>query len=270
MNNLALRIVTALIGVGAIIAATVLSPWAFAIVFALIMLLTLKEFYGLAKNSGNHPYEVWGLTFSLILYALIFCYFQLELSTKLFWLLPALFATVLIYPLQAIKKSHAINCTALSTFGVVYIAIPFSLLHSIGFLGGTYSYVLILGILFLQWANDTGAYFAGKTFGKRKLFERVSPNKTWEGSIGGFLLSLVIAYGFYELFGEIGLMEWLGLGAITAIFGTIGDLTESLFKRTLAIKDSGSILPGHGGFLDRFDGLLLSLPFTTAYLHLIL
>lgn len=81
---------------------------------------------------------------------------------------------------------------------------------------------------------------------------------------------MVIAYGFYELFGEIGLMEWLGLGAITAIFGTLGDLTESLFKRTLAIKDSGSILPGHGGFLDRFDGLLLSLPFTTAYLHLIL
>lgn len=270
MNNLSLRILTALFGVGAIIAATVLSPWSFAAVFALIMLLTLKEFYSLAKKAGRNPYEVWGLGFSFILYVLIFCYFQLATGTKIFWLMPALFATVFLYPLQAIKKSHAINCTAISTLGVVYVALPFSLIHSIGFLNGDYNYVLVLGILFLQWANDTGAYFMGKAIGKRKLFEKVSPNKTWEGSFGGLLLSLVIAFAFHELFGVLTLFEWLGLGIITAVFGTLGDLVESLFKRTLAIKDSGSILPGHGGFLDRFDGLLLSLPFTTAYLHLIL
>lgn len=270
MNNLALRAITGILGVGAIIAATVLSPWAFAAIFGIIMLLSLKEFYGLSKQAGRNPYEVWGLGFSLILFALVFCYFQLDLSTKLFWLLPALFATVFIYPLQSIKTTHALNCTAISVFGVSYIALPLSLIHSIGFLNGSYQYELILGILFLQWANDTGAYFAGRTFGRRKLFEKVSPNKTWEGSIGGLLLALVIAYCFYYFFGQLNLTEWLGLGAVTAVFGTIGDLVESLFKRTLAIKDSGSILPGHGGFLDRFDGLLLSLPFTTAYLHLIL
>lgn len=270
MNNLALRAITAIFGVGAIIAATVLSPWSFAFVFGLIMLLSLMEFYNLAKKSGRRPFEVWGLGFALITYALFFCYFQLELSSKLFWLLPALFALVFIYPLQAIKTSHAISCTAITTMGVVYIALPLSLIHSIAFIGGYYQYELILGILFLQWANDTGAYFTGKAIGKRKLFEAVSPKKTWEGSIGGLALSLIIAYIFFECFGILNLYEWIGLGIVTAIFGTLGDLAESLFKRTLAIKDSGSILPGHGGFLDRFDGLLLSLPFTTAYLHFIL
>lgn len=270
MNNLALRILTALFGVGVIIAATVISPWLFAVVFGLIMILTLKEFYGLAKRSGRSPYEVWGLGFGFTTYALFFSFFQFKLSTELFWLLPALFAIVFIYPLQAIKTSHAIYCLAITTLGVVYIALPFSLIHSIGFIKGEYDYVLILGILFLQWANDTGAYFAGKALGKRKLFEQVSPNKTWEGSIGGFILSLIISYAFYELFGTLNMYEWMGLAVITAVFGTLGDLVESLFKRTLAIKDSGSILPGHGGFLDRFDGLLLSLPFTTAYLHFIL
>jgi len=270
MNNLAQRAITAVFGVGAIIAATVLSPWSFAVVFGLIMLLTLKEFYSLAKKAGRRPFEVWGLGFSLITYTLFFCYFQLELSPRLFWLLPALFALVFIYPLQAIKTSHAINCTAITTMGVVYIALPISLIHSIGFASGEYQYELVLGILFLQWANDTGAYFTGRSIGKKKLFEAVSPKKTWEGTIGGFLFSLIIAYVFHQLFGILNIYEWMGLGAITAVFGTLGDLAESLFKRTLAIKDSGSILPGHGGFLDRFDGLLLSLPFTTAYLHFIL
>ena len=270
MNNLALRIVTALFGVAAIISAVIISPWSFAAVFAIIMLLSLKEFYGLAKASGPNPYEVWGLGFSLILFSMVFCYFQLDLSARLFWLLPALFATIFIYPLQSIKTSHAINSTAISALGVVYIALPLSLINSIAFLEGEFRFELVLGILFLQWANDTGAYFAGKSMGKRKLFEKVSPNKTWEGSIGGLILSLVIAFVFHEYFGMLNLYQWLGLGVITAVFGTLGDLVESLFKRTLAIKDSGSILPGHGGFLDRFDGLLLSLPFTTAYLHLIL
>lgn len=270
MNNLALRILTALIGVGAIIAATVLSPWAFAGVFVLIMLITLKEFYGLARQSGRRPYEVWGLGFSLITYVLFFCYFQLELSPELFWLLPALFAIVFIYPLQAMKTSHAISCLAITTLGVVYIAFPFALMHPIAFIGGEYQYELILGMLFLQWANDTGAYFVGKTIGKTKLFEKVSPKKTWEGTIGGFVFGLILAYAGFSIFGIMNLYEWLGLAAIIGVFGTIGDLAESLFKRTLAIKDSGRSLPGHGGFLDRFDGLLLSLPFTTAYLHFIL
>lgn len=270
MSNLALRALTALIGVAAIIASVVFSPFTSAAVFGIIMLITMKEFYGLARKAGSHPFEIWGLGFGVLLFTLIFSFFQFNLSTDLFWLLPALFAVVFIYPLQTIKKSHAIQCLAISILGVVYIALPFSMIHSISFIEGAYTYELILGILFLQWANDTGAYFVGKSIGTRKLFEKVSPKKTWEGTIGGFLFGLIIAYCFFTFFGILTLPEWIGLGIITAVFGTLGDLAESLFKRTLAIKDSGSILPGHGGFLDRFDGLLLSLPFSTAYLHFIL
>ncbi|HEY9117269.1 MAG TPA: phosphatidate cytidylyltransferase [Roseivirga sp.] len=270
MNNLALRAITGIVGVASIITAVIYSPYTSAAIFGLIMLATLKEFYGLARKVGSRPFEVWGLGFAIIFFALIFFYFQMSLSPNLFWLLPALFAIVFIYPLQTIEKSHAIQCLAISILGVMYIAVPFSMIHSIGFIEGAYAYELILGVLFLQWANDTGAYFVGKAIGKRKLFEKVSPKKTWEGTIGGFLFGLVFAYGFFHFFGVLTLFEWMGLGIITAVFGTLGDLAESLFKRTLAIKDSGSILPGHGGFLDRFDGLLLSLPFSAAYLHFIL
>ena len=132
MNNLALRIVTAIFGVAAIISAVILSPWSFAAVFAIIMLLSLKEFYGLAKATGRNPYEVWGLGFSLILFSLVFCYFEFDLSARLFWLLPALFAAVFIYPLQSIKTSHAINCTAISTLGVVCISLPITLINCKG------------------------------------------------------------------------------------------------------------------------------------------
>lgn len=270
MNNLLQRAITALVGVAIIITALVYSPYGFAAVFLMIMLLTLKEFYQLAKASGRSPYELWGIGFAFICFMMVFFSYQSDIDKGVFWFLPALFALVFIYPLQKLNNSHAIQCLGISILGVVYIALPFVLLSSIAFISGSYNYILILGILFLQWANDTGAYFAGKAFGKRKLFEKVSPNKTWEGTIGGFILSQVIAFAFHYWFGELLLWQWVVLAAIVSVFGSIGDLAESHFKRTLAIKDSGSSLPGHGGFLDRFDGLLLSIPFTVAYLHFIL
>lgn len=269
MSNLALRAVTALLGAALIISAIVFSSWTFALVIAAIMVLSLHEFYQLARQSGRSPFEFWGQGFAIMMFLLFYAYFQFELAERFFWLLPPFLSVAFIYPLYANNRSHAINCLAITLLGVVYIALPMSLFTAIAFLDGTYQFVFVVGILFLQWANDTGAYFVGKAIGKVKLFERVSPNKTWEGCIGGGLLALVFAFGFSQYFEVISVWAWLGLGAIVAIFGTLGDLTESLFKRTLAIKDSGKAIPGHGGFLDRFDGLLLSLPFTTAYLHFI-
>ena len=270
MNNLALRALTAILGAAIIVTAFVLSPYGFGAVCLGIMLLTLKEFYQLSKIAGRHPYELWAILFSSITFGLVFSIYELGVLPEVLWLLPALFALVFIYPLLRISVSQPIQNIGITTMGIVYIALPFILFCSIAFIQGYYNYVLVLGILFLQWSNDTGAYFAGKTMGKRKLFEAVSPKKTWEGAIGGFILSLIFAYGFYKIFGEIGLFEWLGLATIVSVFGSIGDLAESHFKRSLAIKDSGRSLPGHGGFLDRFDGLLLSLPFASTYLYLIL
>ncbi len=269
MSNLTTRIITALIGVSLMITGIVFSSWSFAAVFLIIALLSLKEFYGLARKSGSNPFEIWGIVFSAIIFVMVFLNQQGEITKDIFWVLPALFSTVFIYPLMRLEQSHAINCLAISILGVLYITLPFSLVFPIAYTSGVFDYEIIIGMLFTQWANDTGAYFAGKAIGKTKLFEKVSPNKTWEGAIGGLVLSIAISQVFCYFFGGLTYIEWAGLAIVVSTFGTIGDLVESLFKRTLAIKDSGSTIPGHGGFLDRFDGLLLALPFVLAYLTMI-
>lgn len=132
-----------------------------------------------------------------------------------------------------------------------------------------YSFQIILGFFILLWVNDTGAYLAGRFFGKHKLFERISPNKTWEGSIGGTLVTVAGAYILSIFFTNLNLTNWVVLSILVAVFGGLGDLAESMLKRSLGVKDSGKLLPGHGGVLDRIDGLLLSVPFVYSYLHLI-
>ena len=269
MSNLLQRIITALLGVGIILTAIVYSQHTFALAFGLIMLLTLEEFYKLAKSAGTAPFEKWGLFFALILFALSYGIHAGLIESKYLWLLPALLFVCFIFPLYTHRDQKPINCLAMTLFGVIYVALPFTLLITIGYLPGSYDFSLIIGLLLAQWASDTGAYIAGRTLGKTKLFESVSPNKTWEGTIGGGVLSLGILYGWSLYFDALNTVEWLGLALIVVVFGSLGDLIESLFKRSLAIKDSGSRLPGHGGFLDRFDGLIISIPFATAYLILI-
>ena len=269
MSNLLQRIITALLGVGLIIAAILYSQHTFALAFGLIMMLTLEEFYKLAKSAGNAPFSNWGLLFSLILFALSYANFAGLIESKYFWLLPALLFVCFIFPLYINRDKQPISCLAMTLFGVIYVAVPFTLLLKIGYASGSYDFSLIIGLLLAQWASDTGAYIAGRTIGKTKLFESVSPNKTWEGTIGGGVLALGILYGWAQYFDTLSTVEWLGLALIVVIFGSLGDLIESLFKRSMAIKDSGSSIPGHGGFLDRFDGLIISIPFATAYLVLI-
>ena len=269
MNNLALRVFAGVIGVTIIISAIVFSPWTFAGIFLLIALLTLREFYSLVKKSGTPPFQIWGLVFSANLFSLTFLYYQEEIDPKVFWIFPGLFALVFLYPLFQFIKGQGINSVAISSLGILYITIPFCLIVPLAFFYGKFSYDLILGILFAQWANDTGAYFVGKAFGKAKLFEKVSPNKTWEGAFGGLALSILVLLVFGNYSDIMNSAKWVGLGIVISIFGTLGDLVESLFKRSLNIKDSGSTIPGHGGFLDRFDGLILALPFALTYLILI-
>ena len=146
---------------------------------------------------------------------------------------------------------------------------PLSLLNVTAFITGKYNYELPLGILLILWASDTGAYFAGVNFGKTKLFERVSPKKSWEGSLGGTVLALTMAYGISHFFEVVTVWSWLVITVIIIIAGTYGDLVESMFKRSILIKDSGTTIPGHGGFLDRFDGLLLAVPFIIVYLEML-
>ena len=153
--------------------------------------------------------------------------------------------------------------------GITYVALPFSLINVIVFDGGDYAYEILLGLMLIIWSSDTGAYFAGTAFGKTKLFERISPKKSWEGSIGGTLFAVGFAYLTMIYFGQLSLFEWLTVAVIVVVAGTYGDLVESHFKRTMSIKDSGNIIPGHGGFLDRFDSLILTVPFIVIFLKLL-
>jgi phosphatidate cytidylyltransferase len=164
----------------------------------------------------------------------------------------------------------------------LYIALPFSLLNTLAFHAApqgfvAYDAVLPLSVFVFLWMNDTGAYLCGSLLGKHKLFPRISPGKSWEGSIGGGILVIAVAVLVWYLTDEyqlnqLGLtaVEWAGLGLTVVIFGTWGDLVESLFKRTIGIKDSGNILPGHGGMLDRFDSSLLAIPAAVVYLYTIM
>jgi phosphatidate cytidylyltransferase len=152
--------------------------------------------------------------------------------------------------------------------GIIYVAVPFALVNELIITSNGYRPRLMIGILLMLWGNDSGAYFAGKFLGKRKLFERISPKKTWEGFFGGLAVSLIVALVCSHFFDDLGAIQWLITAVIISVTGTLGDLVESLFKRSISIKDSGSIIPGHGGFLDRFDGLLLSMPFIVTFLKI--
>ena len=168
-----------------------------------------------------------------------------------------------------INDANPFTNIAFFFLGIIYVCVPLSLLNVASFITGEYNYQIPLGIFLILWASDTGAYFAGVNFGKTKLFERVSPKKSWEGSLGGTILALLMTFGVAHFFQSLELYSWLIIAAIIIIAGTYGDLVESMFKRSILIKDSGSTIPGHGGFLDRFDGLLLAVPFIVVYLEFI-
>ena len=176
------------------------------------------------------------------------------------------------------KSSDSVNDWAYTMLSQMYIALPLSTINVIAFRQAAdglnyYYYLLPLSIFIFLWTNDTGAYCTGSLFGKHKLFPRISPAKSWEGSIGGGILVLIVASIMYYIASQgenlsgLNLIEWLGLGLVVVVFGTLGDLVESLLKRTLGIKDSGNILPGHGGILDRFDSSLMAIPASVVYLY---
>ncbi|MCS6929621.1 MAG: phosphatidate cytidylyltransferase [Saprospiraceae bacterium] len=145
--------------------------------------------------------------------------------------------------------------------GIVYVGVPFSLLIDIAHWNGNYAPLRVFGLLFLTWTNDTMAYFIGTFIGKTLFFPRISPKKTWEGVLGGIGCTFIVAWLLSRWIKDFTAVEWFLLASCIAVFGTLGDLIESMFKRSIAVKDSGAVLPGHGGWLDRFDSFIFALPF---------
>jgi phosphatidate cytidylyltransferase len=269
-NNLTQRIITGLVGSAVVIAAVCIGPWTYFVVFMILCLFSLLEFYKLIGLDGLIPVKAFGTFCGVLIFVLSFFIESKQIDQHFYFLVFPLASFVYMIKLYKKAERKPFTNIAFTFLGLIYVAVPFSLLNAAAFYQGVYNYEIIFGCLFILWASDTGAYFAGTFFGKRKLFERISPKKSWEGFFGGAFLALVFAYGIAQFFHSIGLIHWFIIGLIIIVAGTFGDLIESLFKRSIEIKDSGTALPGHGGFLDRFDGLLISTPFIVAYLELAL
>lgn len=238
--------------------------------FCLIVLLGTDEFYSLVKKSKTiQPLRFWGLLTNSTTIIFIGLVILGNLTAKLLVIPFLMMFLTFIFELYR-KKNHPFINISYTIIPVLYIALPFTMLFHLGFYNtDDYSFQVILGFFFLLWTSDTGAYLSGRFFGKHKLFERISPKKTWEGSIGGTILTLGVSYVLSIYFTNLTISNWIVVGLLTAIFGGLGDLVESMLKRSLNIKDSGNILPGHGGILDRFDGLLIGIPFVYTYLQLV-
>lgn len=273
MNNLVERTLTSIIFVIVLLGSIIQSEFASSILFFVIILLCQREFYNFFKPTEIKPQKkvgiIGGLSFFII--SLLASQARLE-SETLFSIIPLIF-TIFIIELYR-NRPQPIPNIAFTILGIIYIAVPITLLHDLAYykdysFGREYNYDILIGYFFVLWANDTGAYLIGRKWGKHKLFPRISPKKTWEGSIGGVVLGLAVGYLNSIIFSEFNLAVWLGIAAIVVVFGSLGDLVESLFKRSLDIKDSGKLLPGHGGVLDRFDGIFISAPMVYTFLRVL-
>lgn len=274
-NNFIQRTITGIIFVAVLVGGILGGPVSFSILFALITALTIREFGTIVSKQDGVQ-----INKSICMLAGVFLFFgfayigiapgQNEI------LIPYLF--LIIYLMIAelyLKRKNPLHNIAYTMMSQMYIALPFAALNILAFhtsLTGSaseYNPILPLSIFVFTWINDTGAYCTGVLFGKHRLFERISPKKSWEGSIGGGIFSTIAAVIMAHFFPFMPLGVWIGLGLTVVVFGTWGDLTESLLKRTLGIKDSGNILPGHGGMLDRFDSTLMAVPASVIYLYAI-
>lgn len=279
MKNFITRTITGILFVACIVVCF-LNPTAMSALFALVTGLTVWEFTGLVNNRPAVSVNRFISTVAAVYWFLAMVGFCSGLTPPTVFI-PYL--VTLVYLLIAelyTKAEDPVNDWAYTMMAQLYIAVPFSLLSVLAFrstpAGVMYTYLMPLSVFVFLWINDSGAYCCGSLLGRHKLFPRISPGKSWEGSIGGFVFVAAAAaliwyltdlYGVNDL--QLNLWQWIGLGLVVAVFGTWGDLVESLFKRTLGIKDSGNILPGHGGMLDRFDSSLLAIPAAVVYLFTI-
>ncbi len=272
MSNLITRTLTGAVFLAVMIGGILWNFWSYMFLFTLVSILGIWEFFSLMKNRISSSQKAAGIALGLILIAASCGKYFYPVAEGLFS--KGLFLLVLVLPvfliIQLFRKGSVLILFSPVLFGILYVVLPFCLLilsySSESYWSSGNHTRIILGYFFLIWANDTFAYLVGISIGKHRLYERISPKKSWEGFIGGIICTQGIAYLFSLYVTELSLVHWLVLAFIVSVTGTLGDLVESMFKRSLGVKDSGNILPGHGGILDRFDAVLISSPFVVTYL----
>ena len=270
MKKLLVRVATGAVFGIVLLASILYNNFSFGALFALVTCLAVNEFCNLVheykKTTFSTPIAVVG---GLYLFLAFFLLDKVAVPFILF--IPYLILLVFTFVRELYKKAGSpLDNFAYFALSQLYAALPFALLNMLTTFGpAAYNYIMPLSIFIFLWCSDSGAYFVGSAIGRRKLFERISPKKSWEGSIGGGVLALIAAYILSIYYPTLGTFEWMGMAAVVVVTGTYGDLIESCMKREMGIKDSGNILPGHGGILDRFDSAILAIPSVVIYLYIL-
>jgi phosphatidate cytidylyltransferase len=281
-NNLILRSITGAIFVAVVVGCIMFHPMAYLVLFSVVTGMTIWEFCTLLNRNAEAQINRFISTVAgVYLFLSMFMYHMgiagQDLGAKVF--IPYIITIIYLFVTELyFDRKNSVNNWAYTMMAQMYIALPMSCLNFLAYLAPTaegtiqYVYIYQLSVFFFLWASDSGAYCVGSLIGKRRLFPRISPKKSWEGSIGGGIVAIIVSQilaSYFPMGADVlyGRFVWAGLAVVVVVFGTWGDLVESLFKRKLGIKDSGNILPGHGGMLDRFDSSLLAIPAAMVYLY---
>ncbi len=280
MSNLVRRTITGAFIVIFVLGGLWLHPVSFFLVGAVMIGGTQHEYYIMVRGTGVRPQLVTGIISGFLLYVISTVVAIGWLPGSWFLAMIPVISIVMVIELFR-KVERPFDSLAHTFFSVLYTAVPFSMFPFAAFShtglsplismeGIVFSPGVLIGFFLLLWTNDTGAYLVGSSLGRHRLFERISPKKSWEGFFGGLILTLLVARLFSGWLGVADTMGWMIIALIISVAGTLGDLLESMLKRSLGLKDSGTIMPGHGGFLDRFDSVVVAFPLVYLYLAIML
>jgi len=272
VNNLLKRTLTGAVFITVVLGSVLLGPYTFTALFLLVNILGLIEFYTLLEKNGTRVQKFSGIFQGSFLMVIVFLHFVKSLPAG-FLLIPPVMILFVFANELFLNRPHPFASIAYTVLGVIYISLSLSMFIAIPFFvpgnGGSYNSFILIGYFTILWTSDTAAYLVGSRFGKTRLLERISPKKSWEGVIGGIVCGLIAAYILSKYYPQFSTVQWFIIAIVLMISGIIGDLVESMFKRGIDIKDTGHILPGHGGILDRFDALIFSAPFVFAVIYLL-